>query len=147
MIGGDSDAQIAAQPTAAIEAESANAVDAEGDAAIGADAGVEPISAEATPIRSENLPESLNARNDLSVGMRAAILPGLQSFIRSEPDASAGENVGTFQDGDAGLIVDGPILRQGSSDTIVWWYIVSDNGDEGWVPANTSQFTLLVPEE
>ena len=147
MIGGDSDTQIAAQPTPAVEDESANAVDAEGAAVVGADTENAQIAAEATPILSENLPESLNARNDLSVGMRAAILPGLQSYIRSEPDAAIGENIGTFQDGDAGLIVDGPILRQGASDTIVWWYIVSDNGDEGWVPANTSQFTLLVPEE
>ena len=102
---------------------------------------------QSTPIQSEDLPESRNARNDLSVGMRAAILPGLQSFIRTEPDAAIGENVGTFQDGDAGLLVDGPILRTGESDTIVWWFIMTDDGDEGWVPANTSQFTLLIPEE
>jgi hypothetical protein len=145
-VGSSSDAQVADEVPAAGGVEAVEEVAAETGSEAETELGSE-ADPESTLIQSVDLPESRNARNDLSVGMRAAILPGLQSFIRTEPDAAVGENVGIFEDGDAGLLIDGPITRPGESDTIVWWYIISDSGDEGWVPANTSQFTLLEPEE
>ncbi len=142
MLNGGSDAQVAAE--APIQETPAGG-DATGETP--AETEESTIASEVTPMQAGNLPESTNARSDLAVGMRASILPGLQSFIRTEPDAVAGENMAIFQDGDSGLLVDGPVMKPGTSDTIVWWRIMSDDGVEGWVPANTSQFTLLVPEE
>jgi hypothetical protein len=53
--------------------------------------------------------------------------------------------VGEFTDGDTATIVAGPELSQGDTDTIVWWYITLANDTQAWVPANTSQQTLLMP--
>ena len=96
---------------------------------------------------SQDLPDSQNARNDLTVGMRVVIQPGLQSNILSEPNLGAGESVGVILDGEGAQLLDGPVLRKGESDTIVWWYALTDGGVEGWVPANTSQLTLLIPAD
>ena len=96
---------------------------------------------------SQDLPASQNARNDLTVGMRVVIQPGLQSNILSEPNLGVGESVGVILDGEGAQLLDGPVLRKGESDTIVWWYALTDGGVEGWVPANTSQLTLLIPAD
>ncbi len=142
MLDSGSDAQVAAEAPNQETPTDGEAIDE-----TPAETQESAASADAAPTQASNLPESTNARSDLAVGMRASILPGLQSFIRTEPDAVNGENMAVFQDGDSGLLVDGPVMKPGTSDTIVWWRILSDDGVEGWVPANTSQFTLLVPEE
>jgi hypothetical protein len=145
-LGGGSNAQVTDEAPITDEAAGVEAAATEAGSGTDSDPDSAPAP-ESTPIQSMNLPESRNARNDLSVGMRAAILPGLTSYIRTLPDAVEGENVGIFENGDAGLLIDGPITRPGQSDTIVWWLIMTDDGKEGWIPANTSQLTLLAPEE
>ena len=91
------------------------------------------------------LAPSRNARADLGIGMRVAIVPGLQLALRSEPGADAGEVVGAMSDGEAATIIGGPRTTQGDSDTIVWWFVQLDDGTQAWAAANTSQQTLLVP--
>ena len=94
-----------------------------------------------------DLPTSVNARSDLAVGTRIQIRPGLQAYLLPSPDTGAEESVGFIQDGQVATILRGPVQRRGESDTIVWWYVITETGDEGWAPANTSKLTLLEPVE
>lgn len=105
-------------------------------------AALEPASAAPSDAQ---LPPSQNARPDLGIGMRVAIVPGLQLALRSEPGADAGQVVGAMTDGDVVTIIGGPRTTQGTSDTIVWWLVQLDNGSQAWAAANTSEQTLLVP--
>jgi hypothetical protein len=101
---------------------------------------VEPAAAAAA-----GLPPSRNARAELGIGMRVAIVPGLALKLRSEPGAEAGVEVGSMVDGEVATIIGGPRLTQGDTDTIVWWLVQLDDGTQAWAAANTSQYTLLVP--
>ena len=93
------------------------------------------------------LPASVNARSDLALGTRVAIVPGLRLTLRSEPGAEAGVPVGYMMDEDTALIVGGPEMTAGTSDTIVWWLVNLDDGTEAWAAANTSDQTLLIPAD
>lgn len=94
---------------------------------------------------TNGLPPSVNADPTLAVGMQVRIRPGLRAFVRSAPGAEAGEVVGFLEDGATATITGGPTWLPGDSDTIVWWYIETASGVSGWMPANTSQLTLLEP--
>jgi hypothetical protein len=91
--------------------------------------------------------QSRNARPDLSVGMRVAIVPGLRLTLRSEPGAEAGVPLGYMMDDDTAVIVGGPELTEGVTDMIVWWLVSLDDGTEAWAAANTSDQTLLIPAQ
>lgn len=93
------------------------------------------------------LPRSINARPDLRIGMRVVIVPGLRLTLRSEPGAEAGVPLGYMMDDDTAVIVSGPQLSEGTSDTIVWWLVSLDDGTEAWAAANTSDQTLLIPAQ
>lgn len=99
------------------------------------------------PASNQELPPSRNAHPGLAVGMRAKILPGLSSSMRTEPGANAGDIIDYVRDEQEMTIIDGPVLQRGKTDTIVWWKVRLDDGKEGWVPANTSELRLLVPVE
>ena len=94
-----------------------------------------------------DLPPSRNAHPALGIGVRVRMTTGLQLTLRTEPGADEGVEVGSMSDGDVATIIGGPRMRQGISDTIVWWYVELDDGTEAWAAANTSQQTLLVPAE
>jgi hypothetical protein len=94
---------------------------------------------------ANDLPPSRNARSDVGIGTRVEIVPGFQLALRSEPGADAGEEVGYMLEGQQATVIDGPQMTQGDSDTIVWWRVQMDDGQEAWAAANTSQVTLLVP--
>ena len=81
----------------------------------------------------------------MSVGDRIRLLPEYKISLRSEAGAQAGVIVSNLQNADLMTILNGPIWLEGNSDTIVWWYVRVDSGAEGWVPANTSDLTLLEP--
>ena len=51
--------------------------------------------------------------------------------------------VADMKDGDIAEIIDGPILLQGDSDTIVWWFVKMDGDLQAWAAANTSATALL----
>ncbi len=109
-------------------------------------------SAGATPaperiVETNDLPPSRNAL-PLEVGQRVRVCDGCTVYVRSQPGANEGDILGYLESGDEVEILNGPVWRQGESDTIVWWYVrrLSD-GLEGWTPANTSQMTLLFPVE
>jgi hypothetical protein len=104
-----------------------------------------PPTADTTTGQGSDLPPSRNARSDVQVGTQVEIVPGYQLTLRSEPGPEAGEEVGYMLEGQSARIIDGPVLTQGDSDTIVWWRIQLENGQEAWAAANTSQVTLLVP--
>ena len=78
-----------------------------------------------------------------SVGSTARIRAQLKAFVRSEPSAELGETLAFVQDGEEMTLLGGPYYSQGDTDTIVWWYVQTAAGGQGWVPANTSQLTLL----
>lgn len=96
------------------------------------------------PPQTNGLPSSRNAL-DLRLGQRVRIRPGYTLTLRSQPGADAGEQVGFMQDGQPATLVGGPVWMPGISDTIVWWYVRLDNGQEAWASANTSELTLLEP--
>ena len=81
----------------------------------------------------------------MEVGDRIQLLPAYKITLRSQAGAQAGVEVAQLQNADRMTILNGPIWLQGNSDTIVWWYVRVDDGPEGWVPANTSELTLLEP--
>ncbi len=114
-------------------------------AAVEEDAGDAAPADDTTADQGSDLPPSRNARSDVQVGTQVEIVPGYQLTLRSEPGPEAGEEVGYMLEGQSARIVDGPVLTQGDSDTIVWWRIQLDDGQEAWAAANTSQVTLLVP--
>lgn len=96
------------------------------------------------PPQTNGLPSSVMAL-DLRLGQRVRIRPGLTLTLRSLPGAEAGDGVGFMQDGQPATLIGGPVWMPGLSDTIVWWYVRLDNGQEAWASANTSELTLLEP--
>ena len=95
-------------------------------------------------VETNGLPPSRNAI-PMNVGDRIRLLPEYKISLRTEAGAQAGAIVAHLQDADHMTILNGPIWLQGNSDTIVWWYVRLDNGAQGWVPANTSELTILEP--
>jgi hypothetical protein len=122
-------------PTAPVEASTATAtsaliVDGSGD-------GVRIFEQNGLPVSTNALP--------LDIGQRVRIRDGYQVALRTEAGASAGSVLGSMMGGDEATIVNGPIWLEGTSDTIVWWYVQLDDGTRAWVAANTSELTLLEP--
>ncbi len=95
-------------------------------------------------VETNGLSPSRNAI-PMEVGDRIQLLPAYKITLRSQAGAQAGVEVAQLQNADRMTILNGPIWLQGNSDTIVWWYVRVDDGPEGWVPANTSELTLLEP--
>ncbi len=93
------------------------------------------------------LPPSINANPTIGIGLRVSIVTGLRLTLRSEPGADAGNAIGYMMDADEATVIGGPVMTQGTSDTIVWWLVRLDDGTEAWAAANTSDTTLLVPVE
>ena len=79
----------------------------------------------------------------MTVGDRVQLRPDVKITMRTQAGADAGAIVVSLQDANHMTILNGPIWRRGNSDTIVWWYVRLDDGIEGWVPANTSELTIL----
>lgn len=96
----------------------------------------------APAVGDQNLPASVQANPNLAVGKRIRVLPNLQVWLVRDPGPD-GTRVGVLQDQQEATIIDGPVLTQGKSDTIVWWRIRLDDGAEAWAPANTSEVALL----
>ena len=95
-------------------------------------------------VETNGLAPSRNAI-PMEVGDRVQLLPAYKITLRSQAGAQAGVEVAQLQNADRMTILNGPIWLQGNSDTIVWWYVRIDDGPEGWIPANTSELTLLEP--
>lgn len=93
---------------------------------------------------TNGLPPSRNAI-PMNVGDRIRLLPEYKISLRSEAGAQSGVIVSNLQEANHMTILNGPIWLEGNTDTIVWWYVRVDSGAEGWVPANTSELTLLEP--
>ena len=92
------------------------------------------------------LPPSANADPNIVVGVRVRMMEGRDQALLGEaglPDTQ----VGTLTGNSEALVVDGPEMRQGISDTIVWWLVQLDDGTEAWAAANSSTETLLVPAD
>lgn len=96
----------------------------------------------APPTLQANLPPSKNADPNLTVGRRVRVRPGLTVSLVAEPGADS-TPIGYMQDGQQALIVEGPAMTQGASDTIVWWRVQLDDGSQAWAPANTSEGPVL----
>lgn len=93
---------------------------------------------------TNELPASQNAI-PMKVGDRVRLLPEYKISLRTEAGPQEGAIVADLQDAVQMTITNGPVWLQGQSDTIVYWYVRLDDGTEGWVPANTSDLTLLEP--
>jgi hypothetical protein len=111
-----------------------------------ASAGGADAAATATPIppQTNGLAASRNADPNLAVGKRMQVLSGIEGVsLVSEPGPDPSKVIGHLKAGDEAAIIGGPVLMQGNSDTIVWWHIQLDSGTQAWIPANTSEITLL----
>lgn len=96
------------------------------------------------PAQSNGLGASRNADPQLAVGRRLRVLPGIEGVaLVSEPGPDQDKVIGHISAGDEADIIGGPVLLQGNSDTIVWWQVQLGDGRQAWVPANTSEVTLL----
>ncbi|MEX1018325.1 MAG: hypothetical protein WDZ49_01625 [Litorilinea sp.] len=136
-------ANLAAVPAGETEGDTSVADIAAGDTP----AGELTAPASVQAVEPGQLPASRNARADIQIGMRVQILPGFSLTLRSEAGARAGEAVGFLTEEQQVVVVGGPLLTQGETDTIVWWLVELDDGTQAWAAANTSQTTLLVPVE
>ena len=98
----------------------------------------------AAPAQDNGLPPSQRADANLAVGKRMRVLSGIEGVaLTSEPGPDQANVIGHIKAGDEATIIGGPVLLQGNSDTIVWWQVQFDDGRQAWVPANTSDVTLL----
>lgn len=96
------------------------------------------------PAQSNGLPASRNADPGLAVGKRLRVLANIEGVaLVSEPGPDQAKVIGHISAGDEADIIGGPVLLQGNSDTIVWWQVQLSDGRQAWVPANTSEVTLL----
>ena len=93
---------------------------------------------------TNDLPPSRNADASLAIGQRAQVLSNVGGVsVVSEPSPDQSKVIGHLSPGDQVSIINGPVLRQGDSDTIVWWFVRLESGQEGWIPANISNMALL----
>lgn len=76
-------------------------------------------------------------------GKRVRIKTGLSIDVRSQPGSEQGRVVGVMTDGEQAVILGGPSAQPGAKETIVWWYLRTDGGAEGWAPANSESERLL----
>ncbi len=111
-----------------------------------------PVVDPAVGAQTNGLPPSKNADASLQIGDRARMGAGLQAYLLPEPSEAAVENaeannLGVLTDEQVVTLVGGPIWQPGESDTIIWWLVELADGEQAWVVANTSQFTLLRPAE
>jgi len=93
--------------------------------------------------QTNGLPVSRNADASLAVGQRIRVLPGFQVSLVSEPKPEESLVVGYLEEGEEATIFDGPVYAKGNSDTIVWWHVRLNDDSTAWIPANTSDATLL----
>ncbi len=146
LLGSGNEPERAADETPVAEAASEPSVQTTTEAGTGTgQSGQEAAVTMTAAPSSDTLPVSRNARGDLRIGMQIQPVPGLRVALRSEPGLDGGSTIGELADGDIATIVAGPELRQGDSDTIVWWFVELPNGVQAWVAANTSEQTLLMP--
>lgn len=116
------------------------------EASTGEDAAADAVAPTPVPVLGEQtngLGPSANADPNLAIGKRARVQPGYTVSLVSEPVPDQELVVGFWEEGQEGLLIDGPVRKQGNSDTIVWWRVRLDNGTEAWAPANTSDAMLL----
>lgn len=141
--------QEAVAPTAtpALVGTFNNAGGGSADAAAATAAAAAAVDPAAVMVQTNNLPASRNANPAIGVNQTVRIRDQLRSFVRSQPGSDQGEPVGFLQDGETALVVGGPVLLAGDSDTIVWWYVQLNDGTRGWTPANTSTLALLEPAQ
>lgn len=143
LIGGsssNSDAQQSAVVPSAVQPAAAEPSDAQPGAA-------QPVAEQPQGriFEMNGLPVSVNAL-PLDLGQKVQLRVGIQGItLRTLAGATAGEVIGYLQPPTQATIINGPIWLQGNSDTIVWWFVRTDDGVEAWTPANTSEFTLLEP--
>ncbi|MFM7174570.1 MAG: hypothetical protein ACKO4U_16205 [Caldilinea sp.] len=136
---------VAVAPAAAPAAAQAAAPAA--DPAADPEADPDGIPAAALSPQTDGLAVSIHADNRLKVSMRVRSNPNYSTEILTQPDPERGEPVGTLGYGAEATLLGGPTWLAGESDTIVWWYVETEDGIRGWTPANSSEYTLLTPVE
>lgn len=104
---------------------------------------VAPTAAPVVGEQTNGLGPSINADANIAVQSRVRVLPGVNVSLVSEPVPDQDKVVGFLESGAEATVIDGPVRKQGTSDTIVWWRIRLDDGTEAWVPANTSEYAVL----
>ncbi len=112
-----------------------------------------PALAATTPVTSDYVNPYPPQTNDLPVS-RVAHTFALQDkaqiavghlAVQSEPDPDPTFSVAWKEQGTTVQLIGGPIWKSGDTDTIVWWYVRTDDNEEGWMASNGSTIRFLVP--
>ena len=140
LIGGSSDSSSSDTPQSAVVQSADQPAAAESSA--GQSVAEQP---QGRIFEMNGLPVSVNAL-PLDLGQKVQLRAGIQGItLHTLAGATAGEVIGYLEPATQATILNGPIWLQGNSDTIVWWFVRTDDRTEAWTPANTSEFTLLEP--
>lgn len=65
--------------------------------------------------------------------------------VQSQPDPDPTHSIAWKEQGSVVQLIGGPVWKSGDSDTIVWWYVRTDDDKEGWMAANGSTVQFLAP--
>ena len=136
------------ETTPAVETPVVAANETSGDGASTTTDTAAPV-ATAVPLGAQlnGLPTSKNADPGLAIGGRAVVQPGITASLVSEPSPDQSKVTGVLTEGMVVTLLDGPVQLQGNTDTIAWYRVRLDSGAEGWMPANTSETTVLRPTQ
>lgn len=131
-------------PTATQNANS-GAADAPSTASNPGDSSATEGNSKAEEKNSGALSTSKNADPNIAVGMRVKIRKDYAISVRSKPGDGAGRELGKMAGGEQAIIQGGPEFIPGDGDIIVWWYLRTDGGVQGWAPANSADASYLQP--
>lgn len=99
----------------------------------------EPANSTATSTPSASPATAQAVTPNMVIGNRVRLRRGYTLSVRSKPGESAGRELGSISGGEECVILGGPSPIDG----IVWWYVRTDSGAEGWIPGNTSDTAIL----
>ncbi len=65
--------------------------------------------------------------------------------VQSQPDPDPTHSIAWKEQGSTVQLLGGPVWKAGDTNTIVWWYVRTDDDKEGWMAANGSTVQFLSP--
>ena len=95
------------------------------------------------PAQTNNLPRNPIA-HQFALLDRAEVVVG-HLALQTEPNPDQALSFAWKELGTEVTIMGGPVLLEGSSGTIEWWFVATDDGKRGWMASNGSTQRFLNP--